>query len=91
MKQMQFANSIMLRSLQVIEYFPFTHFDWTLSPFLPLPFYPFSNPFFHLQNDSVGNGIYFDATRDFLKQLDVVDKVWIGLKRSQGSKQFLWR
>lgn len=39
----------------------------------------------------VGNGIHFDATRDFLKELDVFDKVWIGLKRSQGSKQFAWR
>lgn len=39
---------------------------------------------------AVGNGEEFDATRAFLKELDVTDTVWIGLMRPQNSDHFSW-
>lgn len=38
----------------------------------------------------VENVEQFDATRGFLKQLEIVDNVWIGLMRPSNADQFAW-
>uniref|UniRef100_A0A182PL00 C-type lectin domain-containing protein n=1 Tax=Anopheles epiroticus TaxID=199890 RepID=A0A182PL00_9DIPT len=39
---------------------------------------------------TVDNGVQFDATRAFLKELDVTSAVWIGLMRPENSARFTW-
>lgn len=39
---------------------------------------------------SVDSSEQYDATRAFLKELDVVNYVWVGLKRSGSEGEFTW-
>lgn len=39
---------------------------------------------------TVENVEQFDATRSFLKQLDIANNVWIGLMRPSNADQFAW-
>lgn len=39
---------------------------------------------------SVENSEQFDAARNFLKELDVTDSVWIGLMRPTNADRFSW-
>lgn len=39
---------------------------------------------------SVDSSEQYDATRAFLKELDVVNNVWVGLKRSGSEGEFTW-
>uniref|UniRef100_A0A182LX13 C-type lectin domain-containing protein n=1 Tax=Anopheles culicifacies TaxID=139723 RepID=A0A182LX13_9DIPT len=41
-------------------------------------------------DEAIDNGMQFDATRAFLKELDVSSKVWIGLMRPENSARFIW-
>ncbi|XP_052900756.1 uncharacterized protein LOC128307076 [Anopheles moucheti] len=46
--------------------------------------------FHHANLVTVDNGMQFDATRAFLKELDVTSAVWIGLMRPENSARFIW-
>uniref|UniRef100_A0A182F9Z6 Uncharacterized protein n=1 Tax=Anopheles albimanus TaxID=7167 RepID=A0A182F9Z6_ANOAL len=46
--------------------------------------------FHHANLVTVDNGVQFDATRAFLKELDVTSAVWIGLMRPENSARFAW-
>ncbi|XP_058127178.1 uncharacterized protein LOC131290628 [Anopheles ziemanni] len=46
--------------------------------------------FHHANLVTVDNGVQFDATRAFLKELDVTSAVWIGLMRPENSARFTW-
>ncbi|XP_035910195.1 uncharacterized protein LOC118511281 isoform X2 [Anopheles stephensi] len=46
--------------------------------------------FHHANLVTVDNGVQFDASRAFLKELDVTNAVWIGLKRPINSARFTW-
>lgn len=39
---------------------------------------------------SVGNSIAYDVSRAFLEDLNVTEKVWIGLKKAENSERFVW-
>ncbi|XP_052871543.1 uncharacterized protein LOC128277096 [Anopheles cruzii] len=46
--------------------------------------------FHHANLVTVNNGVQFDSTRAFLKELDVTGAVWIGLMRPENSARFTW-
>ncbi|XP_055390620.1 mucin-2 [Condylostylus longicornis] len=46
--------------------------------------------FHHANLVTVTNSVEFDASREFLRILDVTEPVWIGLMRSQNSDRFYW-
>lgn len=39
---------------------------------------------------TVDSSKQYDATRAYLKELDVVTNVWIGLKKKGANDEFLW-
>ncbi|GLH12323.1 Putative agglucetin1 [Gryllus bimaculatus] len=46
--------------------------------------------FHHANLVTVDNSVQFDTTRAYLKELDVVNNVWIGLKKGGPNEQFAW-
>lgn len=38
----------------------------------------------------VDNSIKYDVSRAFLEDLNVTEKVWIGLKKAESSERFVW-
>ncbi|KAJ1524083.1 hypothetical protein ONE63_010620 [Megalurothrips usitatus] len=46
--------------------------------------------FHHANLVTVDTGAQFDAARAFLKELDVLSPVWVGLKRGRAQPHFLW-
>ncbi|KAE8742088.1 hypothetical protein FOCC_FOCC012362, partial [Frankliniella occidentalis] len=46
--------------------------------------------FHHANLVTVDTGAQFDAARAFLKELDVLSPVWLGLKRGRDQPHFLW-
>ncbi|XP_068081126.1 serine-rich adhesin for platelets [Anabrus simplex] len=46
--------------------------------------------FHHANLVTVDNSVQFDTTRAYLKELDVVTNVWIGLKKSDAKDKWAW-
>ncbi|XP_034237496.1 uncharacterized protein LOC117642968 [Thrips palmi] len=46
--------------------------------------------FHHANLVTVDTGAQFDAARAFLRELDVLSPVWVGLKRARNQPHFLW-
>ncbi|KAJ9586911.1 hypothetical protein L9F63_019487, partial [Diploptera punctata] len=46
--------------------------------------------FHHANLVTVDTSRQYDATRAYLKELDVVNNVWIGLKKTAANNEFLW-
>ncbi|XP_047000726.1 uncharacterized protein LOC124616462 [Schistocerca americana] len=46
--------------------------------------------FHHANLVTVETSAQFDATRAYLRELDVTNNVWIGLKRNGPNEPFLW-
>lgn len=46
--------------------------------------------FHHANLVTVDTGAQFDAARAFLRELDVLSPVWVGLKRGRNQPHFLW-